>query len=132
MRMSTRGRYALTIMIDLAKNYSSNKPLSLKEISTKENISLKYLEKIILLLNKAGYLDVTRGNSGGYKLAKDPKEYKIGDILRVTEGNLAPLDCLGNHETCDKKEHCQSYPFWDGLYNEINNYVDSKTLADFL
>ena len=132
MKMSTRGRYALVVMIDLAKNYKSGEYLSLKEIADKENISLKYLEKIMMLLNKAKFLDVSRGNNGGYRLIKEPKEYKIGDILRVTEGNLAPIKCLGNHNECSKRGHCETFPFWNGLYNEINEYVDSKTLEDFI
>ena len=132
MKMSTRGRYALIVMIDLAKNFSSGEYLSLKEISDKENISLKYLEKIMMLLNKAKFLDVSRGNNGGYRLNKEPKEYKIGDILRVTEGNLAPIKCLGNHSECSKRNQCETFPFWNGLYNEINEYVDSKTLDDFI
>ena len=132
MKMSTRGRYALVVMIDLAKNYSSGEYLSLKEISEKENISLKYLEKIMMLLNKAKFLDVSRGNNGGYRLIKEPKEYKIGDILRVTEGNLAPLKCLGKPGECNKSTYCETLPFWSGLYKEINKYVDSKTLEDFV
>ena len=132
MKMSTRGRYALVVMIDLAKNYNTGEYLSLKEISEKENISLKYLEKIMMLLNKAKFLDVSRGNNGGYRLIKEPKEYKIGDILRVTEGNLAPLKCLGKPGECSKRTMCETFPFWNGLYKEINEYVDSKTLEDFI
>ncbi len=132
MKMSTRGRYALVVMIDLAKNYSSGEYLSLKDISEKENISLKYLEKIMMLLNKAKFLDVSRGNNGGYRLIKEPKEYKIGDILRVTEGNLAPLKCVVKNGECNKRTMCETFPFWNGLYKEINEYVDSKTLEDFI
>ena len=132
MKMSTRGRYALIIMIDLAKNYDSGEYLSLKEISQKEEISLKYLEKIMMLLKKYDFLEVSRGNSGGYRLKEEPSKYQVGDILRVTEGNLAPIKCLGKHDECGKKAKCETYPFWNGLYKEINEYVDSKTLADFL
>lgn len=132
MKMSTRGRYALIVMIDLAKNYAKKDYLSLKEISEKENISLKYLEKIMMLLNKAKFLEVSRGNNGGYRLKNDPSTYKIGDILRVTEGNLAPIHCVSKGGECQKSSMCETMPFWFGLYNEINEYVDSKTLADFL
>ncbi len=132
MKMSTRGRYALIVMIDLAKNYDKEDYLSLKEISEKENISLKYLEKIMMLLNKAKFLEVSRGNNGGYRLKNEPSSYKVGDILRVTEGNLAPISCLGKNGECKKSSICETMPFWNGLYNEINEYVDSKTLADFL
>ena len=132
MKMSTRGRYALVVMIDLAKNYNTGEYLSLKEISEKENISLKYLEKIMMLLNKAKFLDVSRGNNGGYRLIKEPKEYKVGDILRATEGDLAPIYCLTEDGECDKKSNCKTYSFWQGLDNVINEYVDSKTLEDLI
>lgn len=130
MKISTRGRYALVIMINLAKNYEDNSYLSLKDISKKENISLKYLEKIISLLNKAEFLETSRGVSGGYKLKKKPSEYKIGDILRASEGDMAPIDCLNKY--CKKKNKCKTFSFWEGLYDEINNYIDDKTLQDFL
>lgn len=132
MKVSTKGRYALIIMINLAKNYKNNTYMSLKEISDKENISFKYLEKIIGILNKNNYLDVQRGNNGGYKLKDDPSKYKIGDILKVAEGDLSPVTCLGNHEECKIKDTCVVYPFWEGLYDEINDYVNSKTLKDYI
>ncbi|MBR1377455.1 MAG: Rrf2 family transcriptional regulator [Bacilli bacterium] len=129
MKMSTRGRYALIIMINLAKNEEGY--LSIKEISEKENISIKYLEKIISLLSKAGLVCVGHGKNGGYKLVKKPNEYKIGEILRVTEGPMEPAPCI-NDSNCDKKDTCEVYSFWNGLYENINSYVDDKTLADFL
>ena len=130
MKISTKGKYALTIMSYLARNYESKRYISLKEISEEENISFKYLEKIMISLNKNNYLDVARGNNGGYRLSKEPSEYKIGDILRKAEGDLAPIDCI--NEECDKKDKCEKYIFWQGLYNEINNYVDNKTLEDYI
>ena len=130
MKISTKGRYALAIMIDLAKDYNNDNYLSLKDISEKENISLKYLERIINYLNKADYLISTRGVNGGYKLKYEPKEYKIGDILRVAEGNLAPVTCLNGF--CSNKMNCKTYKFWEGLYNCINSYLDSTTLDYFL
>lgn len=131
MKISTKGRYALRVMIDLAIN-NNDKYISLKEISQRQEISNKYLEQIISLLNKAGYLETARGNTGGYKLSKKPSEYKVGDILRATEGDLAPIYCLTEDGECDKKSNCKTYSFWQGLDNVINEYVDSKTLEDLI
>ena len=131
MRISTKGRYALRIMVDLALN-SDEKYITVKEISARQGISNKYLEQIIAMLNKAGYLEVARGNAGGYRLKDDPSKYKIGDILKVAEGDLSPVTCLGNHEECKIKDKCTVYPFWEGLYSEINDYVNSKTLKDYI
>lgn len=131
MKISTKGRYALTVMMDLATNGNEDF-ISLKDISERQKISNKYLEQIVAKLNKAGYLQTARGNNGGYKLTKKPEEYKIGDILRATEGDLAPLTCLENGAVCEKKSHCKTIGFWEGLDKVINDYVDSKTLADLL
>jgi Rrf2 family protein len=131
MKISTKGRYALRVMIDLAIN-NNGKYISLKEISQRQEISNKYLEQIISLLNKAGYLETARGNMGGYRLSKKPSEYKVGDILRATEGDLAPIYCLTEDGECDKKSNCKTYSFWQGLDNVINEYVDSKTLEDLI
>ncbi len=134
MRISTKGRYALNIMIDLAKNSNEDKYISLTEISKRLEISNKYLEQIIAALNKAKLVISTRGNNGGYRLAKSPNEYKVGDILRATEGNLSPIDCLSNGSvnTCPKKNRCATLSFWQGLDKAIEEYVDSKTLADLI
>lgn len=128
--MSTRGRYALIIMVDLAKNKDSY--LSLNEIASKENISVKYLERIMSLLLKSELVSVTRGKNGGYKLVRKPEEYTLGEIFRVTEGDMKPIDCIGNDETCEKKDECQLYMFYEGLFNNMNNYMDNKTLKDFI
>lgn len=130
MKISTKGRYALRVMIDLAVNDKGDY-VSLKDISNRQEVSLKYLEQIMALLNKAGYVKSTRGNNGGYRLAKSPEEYKVGDILRKTEGDLAPIACV-NGEECGKRENCKTFKFWQGLDNVINEYVDSKTLADLI
>lgn len=130
MKISTKGRYALRVMIDLAVNDKGDY-VSLKDISNRQEVSLKYLEQIMAMLNKAGYVKSTRGNNGGYRLAKSPEEYKVGDILRKTEGDLAPIACV-NGEECGKRENCKTFKFWQGLDNVINEYVDSKTLADLL
>ena len=134
MRISTKGRSALNIMIDLAKNSNEDKYISLTEISKRLEISNKYLEQIIAALNKAKLVISTRGNNGGYRLAKSPNEYKVGDILRATEGNLSPIDCLSNGSvnTCPKKNRCATLSFWQGLDKAIEEYVDSKTLADLI
>ncbi len=131
MKISTRGRYALRIMIDLAENSKENF-VSLRDISQRQEISNKYLEQIISKLNKAGFLKTARGNNGGYMLAKSPNEYKIGDILRATEGDLAPTTCLMAGNECTKKTVCKTYSFWKGLDDTIEKYVDSKTLEDLL
>ena len=130
MKISTKGRYALRVMIDLAVNDKGDY-VSLKDISNRQEVSLKYLEQIMAMLNKAGYVKSTRGNNGGYRLAKSPEEYKVGDILRKTEGDLAPIACV-NGEECGKRENCKTFRFWQGLDNVINEYVDSKTLADLI
>lgn len=129
MKISTRGRYALRIMTDLAMN-NDDSFISLKEISSRQQISMKYLEQIISLLNKAGYLDSLRGINGGYKLNRKPSEYRIGDILRIAEGDLTPVFCV--HDDCERKNECKTYNFWKGLDEVIANYVDSKTLEDLL
>ena len=130
MRIGTRGRYALTIMFYLASNYKGERYISLKEISDNEGLSFKYLEKIMVDLNKDNYLDVLRGNNGGYRLKKEPKEYSIGEILRKVEGDLSPVDCI--NKGCSRGKKCMSYPFFEGLNNEINKFVDSKTLEDYI
>lgn len=130
MKMSTRGKYALIVMIYLARNYESKRYISLKEISDSENISYKYLERIMMMMNKYNFLEVQRGNNGGYRLNKSPSEYKLGDILRASEGDLSVSKCL--NDECDKKCKCSIYPFLDNLYDVINNYVDSRTLNDYI
>lgn len=131
MKISTKGRYALRVMIDLALNSDGNF-IALKEIAKRQDITVKYLEQIVALLNKAGFLETSRGNSGGYKLAKEPKDYIVGDILRATEGDLAPIICLTEDGVCQRKQICKTYSFWKGLDDVINDYIDSKTLEDLL
>lgn len=131
MKISTKGRYALRVMLDLAMNDKGDF-ISLKDIAMRQGISNKYLEQIISMLNKAGYLRTARGYNGGYRLAKQPKEYMIGDILRATEGDIAPIYCVLEDGKCDRKENCKTYSFWKGLDEVINSYVDSKTLEDLM
>ena len=130
MRISTKGRYALVVMLDLALNYESGRYVSLKEISEKENISFKYLEKIMLDLNKKNYFDISRGINGGYKLKKNPKEYIIGDILRAAREDIEPVSCISTE--CDMKHSCKTFPIWKELNDVVNNYLDSKTLYDYI
>ena len=129
MKISTKGRYALRIMIDLGMN-GSNEYISLKDIAARQGISTKYLEQIIAILNKAGFVKSARGNSGGYQLSKKPEEYRIGDILRAAEGDLSPTNCM--KKDCGKRDDCITFSFWQGLDNAIENYVDSKTLKDLI
>ena len=131
MKISTKGRYALRVMIDLAENNDGNF-ISLKDISKRQGISTKYAEQIVALLNKAGDLKTARGNNGGYKLARKPEQYTIGDILRASEGDLAPIMCLSEVGECNKKGDCKTLFFWEGLDKVINDYIDSITLADFI
>lgn len=131
MKISTKGRYALRVMVDLAINSNENY-ITIKEIAKRQEITNKYLEQIVALLNKAGFLESARGNSGGYKLAKKPKEYIVGDILRATEGDLTPTYCLTKDNKCSRKKDCKTYSFWNGLDNVITEYVNSKTLEDLI
>jgi len=132
MKISTKGRYALRLMIDLGKNYEG-KYITLKEVSKRQDISIKYLEQITTQLCKVGYLNSVRGPKGGYKLSKEPKEYTAGDILRVTEGSLAPITCLEQDvNSCERKCECSTLNFWKGLYKVVEDYVDSITLEDLL
>lgn len=132
MKISTKGRYALRLMIDLGKNENGDY-VSLKDISERQELSVKYLEQIISTLQKAGLLKSQRGPNGGYMLSKPPSHYTVGSILRITEGTLAPVSCLENNpNTCDRLHSCATIDFWTGLYNAINDYVDSITLADLI
>ncbi len=132
MKISTKGRYALRIMIDLAQ-HTQNTAIPLKEISERQGITLKYMEQIMPLLTKAGYVRGFRGNNGGYLLSRDPKDYRIGDILRTVEGPLAPIACLEDvPNRCERQDTCTTLKFWEGLYQSINDYVDGVTLADLV
>ena len=131
MKISTKGRYALRVMIDLA-THDNGKYISIMEISKRQEISNKYLEQIISLLNKAGFLETSRGNNGGYRLARNPKEYNVGDIIRATEGDLAPIECLTKKGKCSRQKKCKTYSFWKGLDDVINDYINSKSLEDLI
>lgn len=132
MKISTKGRYALRMMIDLAQNQGDGY-VSLKDIANRQEISKKYLEQIVAILNKPDILRTNRGYQGGYRLAKNANEYTVGDILRLTEGGIAPVSCLENSPiTCDRAEDCVTLPVWKGLYKVISEFVDSITLQDIV
>lgn len=128
--ISTKGRYALRLMIDIS-TYSNGTPVSLKDVSQRQDISVKYLEQVVSLLVKRGLLLSVRGNNGGYLLTKDPKEYTAGDIIRCCEGTLAPVACLQTDcNVCPRKDICSTIDFWKGFYDVVNNYVDNITLDE--
>ena len=132
MMISSRGRYALRVMIDLAE-HQSEEFISLKEVAQRQEISEKYLESIIRLLVKDRVLESLRGKGGGYRLKKDPDQYTVGSILRLTEESLAPVSCLdGNADTCPRMAQCRTLSLWQGLDRVINEYLDSITIADLM
>jgi len=132
MKISTKGRYALRFLVDLAEN-GGDKFVSLSDISERQGISKKYLEQIIPSLNSAGFLITGRGFQGGYKLAQRPSYYSVGDVLRVTEGKLAPVSCLDTDENlCERCNQCDTLYIWQGLMEVVENYLDKITLQDIL
>lgn len=132
MKVSTRGRYALRLMIDLATNDNGN-PISIKDVAERQGISDKYLEQIISVLNKAGYVKSVRGSQGGYILKKKPEDYTVGMILRLTEGSLAPVACVEEDETdCERQSGCVTYILWKKISDAVNGVVDTVTLKDLI
>ena len=131
MKVSTKGRYALRLMLDLAVN-NTGEPISLKDIARRQGISDKYLEQIISVLNKAKYVKSIRGAQGGYILTKKPEEYTIGMILRLTEGSLAPVACVEEGNTCEKIHDCATILVWQKMNEAINDVVDHMTLQDLV
>ena len=132
MIVSTRGRYALRVLVEMAE-HSSDERIPLKEISEKQGISQKYMESIMTLLSKNGFVDAIHGKGGGYMLNRKPEEYRIGDILRLTEETLAPVACLEkNAEQCPKQNVCRTVGMWRKLDELIESYLDSVTIADLM
>ena len=132
MKISTKGRYALRLMIDIAMHNEAG-PVRIKDISSRQGISDKYLEQIISVLHKAGYVRSIRGPQGGYLLVKKPKEYTVGMILRLTEGSLAPVSCLDYEENdCERQSSCATLILWKRLNDAIKSVVDNVTLADLV
>lgn len=132
MKISTKGRYALRLMIDLAVN-CENGLSSTKEIAERQDISRKYLEQIITVLNRAGFVKSERGSNGGYRLTRRPAEYTVGDILRLTEGSLAPVSCLeGDINLCQRQRACATLMVWKKLDAAIKSVIDNITLQDLV
>lgn len=130
--ISTRGRYALRVMIDLAE-HASDRYIPMKEVAGRQGISLKYLEQIVPALSKNGFIEGMHGKGGGYRLVKAPEDCKVGDILRLTEGDLAPVVCLeSGSKSCERAIECRTFPMWAEFHKIINNYFDGISLADLM
>jgi Rrf2 family protein len=131
MRISTKGRYALRLMLDLALN-NTGEYIKIKNISERQGISEKYLEQIVTILSRASYVKSVRGAQGGYKLAKPAEEYTVGMILRLTEGSLAPVACLDDETECNRIDDCVTIEVFKQLDDAIKKVVDNITLADLV
>ena len=132
MKISTKGRYALRMLIDLAEHQNEGY-VALKDIAERQDISKKYLEQIVPLLNHAGYLLTNRGFQGGYRLAMPPEKYTVGALMRVTEGGLSPVSCLeGDVNECARASECRTLAVWEGLEKVICEYLDGITIQDIL
>lgn len=130
--ISTRGRYAIRVMIDIAQNQLDGY-VPMKDVASRQGLSLKYLEQILPALTKNKIVEGIQGKGGGYRLLRKPEEYTIGEILRVTELDLAPVSCLAEGaEKCERRDKCQTIEFWEGLNKVVNEYLDSKTLSDLI
>lgn len=132
MKISTKGRYALRLMLDIALN-DAKTPVRIKDIAERQQISDKYLEQIVSSLNKAGFVKSLRGPQGGYRLTKKSEEYTVGMILRLIEGSLAPVACLDDDiNNCTRADRCPTLILWEKLYDAISEVVDNITLADLI
>jgi len=132
VKVSTKGRYALRMLLDLAEHRDEGF-IPLKDIAERQDISKQYLEQIISIINSSGALRANRGKQGGYMLAKEPSAYTVGQILRITEGNLAPIVCLEDKvNQCERVKKCKTLSMWKGLYKVISDYLDGITLQDLL
>ena len=132
MIISTRGRYALRVMIDLAEN-GNGQYIAMKKIADRQGVSLKYLERILPVLTQNGIVEGIHGKGGGYRLTKKPEEYRVGDILRLTEGNLVPVSCLEDGAPiCERANECRTLPMWKELNKLVNDYFDNVRLSDLL
>ena len=132
MKISTKGRYALRLMLDIAMN-DAVEPVRLKDVAERQSISVKYLEQIISQLVRAGYVKSIRGPQGGYRLVKAPKEYTVGMILRQVEGNMVPVACLEDEESgCERQSQCVTLRIWKELDEAMRSVLDKYTLADLM
>lgn len=132
MKISTKGRYALRMMLDLAE-HSQEGYIALKDVAERQELSKKYLEQIVPILNRTDILQTNRGYQGGYRLARPASDYTVGEILRITEGSLSPVPCLDVcPNPCKRSSDCPTLPVWEGLGKVIDEYLDSITLQDIL
>ena len=132
MMISTRGRYALRVLLDLAENNNGGY-IPMKDVANRQELSLKYIERIMPILSKNALVEGVHGKGGGYRLTKQPEDYKVGEILRLTEGDLAPVACLGcDAKPCERAAECRTLPMWTDFYKLVNDYFDNITLADLL
>lgn len=133
MKISTKGRYAVRVMMDIAEHDGGDEFVKANQISARQGISAKYLEQIIAILNKAGYVSSVRGAQGGYKLAQPADTYTVGMILRLTEGSLFPVACMDEEvNSCSRCDNCEPLEVWKQISDAINNVVDNVTIADLL
>ncbi len=131
MKISTKGRYAVDVLLYMAAD-NSGEYITLKSIAESQSLSWKYLEHIVSVLNKAGFVKSSRGSQGGYKLARQPEEYTLGMILRLMEGSLSPVNCLESENDCPNQNHCVTMRAWKQLADAIDDVVDGITLADLV
>lgn len=131
MMVSTRGRYALRVMLDLAEHSAENN-VPMKDVAQREGLSLKYLEQILPVLTKNGMISGTHGKGGGYRLTRSPEQYTADEILRLTEGSLAPVSCIDSAVPCERAAKCRTLPMWEELDALISDYLSRITLADLL
>ena len=133
MKISTKGRYSLRMMLDLSMRYESGEFSSLKDISARQNISKKYLEQLVPFLNRSGLLVTNRGNTGGYRLSKQPSEIMLYEVLQSAEGSLCPVSCIEcAPHGCENRNDCLTLPVWEGLNEVITNYLQSISLQDII
>ena len=132
MMVSTRGRYALRVIVDLAEN-AGDGHVPMREVAERQGLSLKYLERILPLLVSEHLVEGIHGKGGGYRLSKDPSKISVGEVLRITEGDIAPVACLENNAVkCEHINDCRTLPIWKGLNDRINEYLDSVSIADLM
>ena len=132
MMISTKGRYALRVMIDLAE-HCNGEYIPMKDVVKRQQVSQKYVERIMTMLYKAGFVEAMHGKGGGYRLNRSPEEYIVGDILRLTEGSLAPVACLDcDAQECERADQCRTLPMWKDLNDKITDFFDGITIADLM
>ena len=132
MMISTKGRYALRVMIDLAE-HCNGEYIPMKDVVKRQQVSQKYVERIMTMLSKAGFVEAVHGKGGGYRLHRSPEEYIVGDILRLTEGSLAPVACLDcDAQECERADQCRTLPMWKDLNDKITDFFDGITIADLM